>query len=166
VEFHRVIDLFLGQSGDRSIYDSISAIGIGGSLGSSLFPTGRNFLATFCGEHRPIDGKACDRNHLILALLLSLAQSLEVHPVNTVYGAGIDRLLDQFLTVAVLAHDPGPPVVRLDVKGMARYMGAMPTANAGHLIDIDTPLTKGSPQFWLQARSLDSAAQNAPEFGF
>jgi hypothetical protein len=69
--------------------------------------------------------------------------------MNTIDGAGINGLLNNFFSIPVLTNYPRSPIVGLDIKGIAGHMGTVLTADASNFININPFLPPLTAQFRL-----------------
>jgi hypothetical protein len=102
---------------------------------------------------------------LILALRFKLSELRIIHPVNAIDRAGVDRLLNHLFRVAILTNGPSTAIFRLDVKGAAGDVGAVGTADAGQLIDVNPLLANGTAQLGLQARAMVCIPKRTAQLG-
>ena len=80
-------------------------------------------------------GQTKGLDHLAGQLGLEPGQLLVGHPVDAIHRTGVDRFLDQFGAIAILAQGPGAAPKGLDQEGQAGHMGAVTAADADGLID-------------------------------
>ena len=86
------------------------------------------------------------------------AQRLELfkrHPVDAIHRTGVDRFLDAFGAVAVLADRSGATEVRLYNKRIPCDVGAVAAADADGFINPYRSFGERSPQLWLVSVRLD-----------
>jgi hypothetical protein len=84
-------------------------------------------------------------NHLILSLLFQGSEFGVIDPMNAVYWAGVDCLLDHLFRITILTNDARATIIWLNVKGIAGNMGAVFAANAGNFIDVNSSLANDPP---------------------
>jgi hypothetical protein len=103
---------------------------------------------------RSIDWKTRYGNYLKLALTFKALEFGVVHPVNAVHWTGVDRFLEYFFGVSILANHARSSVVRLDIEGVAGNVSAMLTADAGNFIDVNSTLAHAAAQLWFKPSPL------------
>jgi hypothetical protein len=83
--------------------------------------------------------------------------------MNTVHRTSINRILNYFLRIAILAEDARTSIFWFDIKGIGRDVGAVSTANANVFIDENTFLPPIAAQFWLESSPFGRFSPLAPQ---
>ncbi len=110
--------------------------------------------------------KTYNGDYLILPFFLKLFEFDVVNPVNTVNRAGIDRLLDDVLRIAILPNNPRTPVIWLNIERITSNVGTVLTTDAGYLIDINTLCRKTPPSSGSKPVRSGASLKKAAQFRF
>jgi hypothetical protein len=101
-------------------------------------------------------------NNLVTAFFFEVFKFRIVYPVNTVHGAGVNRLLDDLFGIAILPHHPRSPMLWLNVEGVAGNVGTVLTANARHFVHIHGFFPEDASQFGLISRAIARIPKISP----
>ena len=83
---------------------------------------------------------------LTIELLAQGVQSFKGDPMNAIHRTGVDRFLNSFGAVAVLADRTRPPQALFNHKGVGGHMGAVTAADADGFIHPDRLFSKRTTQ--------------------